>query len=540
MLLRSAILSLSIGLAAFAAANSPTFVEGTVLVKFRPGYTVASRAANLSIGASESNFWPQIGVSKLTIPANMTVSQAVGFYRSKSFVQFVEPDYVHQIQFTPNDPLFGTQYQHTQVKTPQAWDLDQGAAWVKIAILDTGVDLTHPDLAMKVGPGFDFINNDADPSDDHGHGTHVAGLAAAATNNGIGTAGTGFNCRIMPVKVATAFGGIPTSASVSGMTFAADNGAKVINMSYGGSGASASEQAAVNYAWGKGVVLVAASGNSGVSTIFYPAGFAKVIAVGATNQNDQKAGFSNFGPWVDVAAPGVDTPSTLLGGGYGGNTGTSMSSPVAAGVVGLVWSIAGQSATPAEIRGYVESTCDNVGNWVFFGRVNAFAALNTVPIFIISPIGAVSPVVTEGLHTAGAAASLHNVDGDLFSMETIAVRGLGTVATMNASYDVDAAVGEIDRLTARANLSGSQGSTAFLYIYNWSTGKYLHVKSKPVGPNTIPTDFEVIFKKPYASFIHSDGTVKIAVRVVGPRRNPITFQSHIDRLELLVRTRIPR
>lgn len=250
----------------------------------------------------------------------------------------ISPDVV------PNDPLFPRQYGLRNVGAPQGWNNARlSGQRFTIAILDTGIDSRHPDLKSKIGTQVNFSNSPTS-QDRNGHGTHVAGIAAAATNNRRGVAGISFNSvRIMNVKVLGDNGSGLDSWVANGIVFAANKKVTAVNMSLGGPGASSLLSRAVTYAAKKGVVLVASAGNSGNSRVQFPAGFTSVIAVSATGTNNRKASFSNFGSWVDVAAPGVNILSTMptypnrLGPrNYGFLSGTSMSAPFVTGLAGLI------------------------------------------------------------------------------------------------------------------------------------------------------------------------------------------------------------
>ena len=274
---------------------------------------------------------------------------------------------------TTNDPQAAQQYSLWRMSVNSAWDVTRGDG-VVIGVLDTGVDGTHPDLQGKlVSMGRDFVNNDYNATDDHGHGTHVSGIAAAATNNGVGVAGIGYNARVLPVKVLSSSGSGSYSAIASGITWAADNGARIINLSLGGPGSSTTLDQAIAYAWNKGVVIVAAAGNENTSSPTYPASSANVIGVCATDQADAKASFSNYGINVDVCAPGVNIWSTVRGGSYQAWDGTSMASPNAAGVAALV-AAAHPTWTNSQIKQALENTTDNIGSSTYFGRGRLNAA----------------------------------------------------------------------------------------------------------------------------------------------------------------------
>ncbi|MEW6404711.1 MAG: S8 family peptidase [Chloroflexota bacterium] len=259
----------------------------------------------------------------------------------------------------PTDPFFGDQYGLTAINAPQAWDYTTGSSSVTIAIVDSGVDLTHPDLAANLLNGYDFVNSDGDPMDDNGHGTHVAGITAAVTNNGVGVAGVAGGAQILPVKVLNASGNGTFNNVALGIIYAVNNGAQVINLSLGGGTNSAALQNAIAYADAHGVVVVAATGNTG-SSVLYPAAYESVIAVAASDESNNHAAFSNYGPEVDVTAPGVNIYSTALGGGYEYRNGTSMATAYVTGEVALLLSV-DSSLTPDEVVAIIESTALDIG-----------------------------------------------------------------------------------------------------------------------------------------------------------------------------------
>ena len=244
---------------------------------------------------------------------------------------------------------------------PTAWSRSTGSTSQVVAVVDTGVNAAHPDLTGRVLAGHDFVNNDTNAADDNGHGTMVAGIAAADTNNGVGIAGVAWTARILPVKVLDSTGEGLDSTIAEGVRWAADNGATVINLSLGGPGSSAVLHDAVTYAVGKRIPVVAAAGNTGDGTPQYPAADAAVIAVAAEAPDGGIASFSSFGDWVDVAAPGVGITSTYLGTSYvTGGAGTSFASPIVAGVAALVRT-QHPAWTPTQIAARIEGSATDIG-----------------------------------------------------------------------------------------------------------------------------------------------------------------------------------
>jgi subtilisin family serine protease len=289
----------------------------------------------------------------------------------------------------PNDPdllnvdrSYGLSVTHTF----EGWSYTQGSADVIIAIVDTGLTLTHPEFRGRIVPGYDFINDDADPMDDNGHGTHAAGIAAAGINNNIGMVGVCPGCRLMPVKVLNQNNAGTWSGVAKGILYAADHGAKIINLSLGAAVSSETLENAIVYAQSKGVLVVAAAGNMGVDRNFYPAALENVIAVSATDAQDRHWSLSNYGGYIDVAAPGYAIFSTYsdMNNYYQGYTymsGTSMASPFVAGLAGLLFSQNPERGAN-EVMHLIISTADQVGTSeqaAYFGqgRINVARALAT-------------------------------------------------------------------------------------------------------------------------------------------------------------------
>lgn len=379
-----------------AAARQDERMPGQVLVRFRPGTSDNVVEATLRAhGAHTAGRITALGVLVLSVPerAQDAVVEALSHNPN---VEYAEPDYLAHADMVPDDPAFSLQW---GLENANDADIDASAAWetttgsgVSVAILDSGISSTHPDVTGKVTDRTNF--SDAVTDDDvYGHGTHVAGIVAAATGNGMGVAGVCPACTLMSVKVLNDGGSGAYSWIAKGITYAADNGAKVINMSLGGSQKSSTLESAVKYAWGKGVVVVAAAGNAGNQSKTYPGAYTDAIAVAATDNQDTKASFSEYGSWVDIAAPGVGIYSTWndatspsnpqpecqgATGCYKYASGTSMATPMVSGVAGLIWST-GTYATPVDVRGRLEASADKIpgtGTSWRAGRVNAANAVS--------------------------------------------------------------------------------------------------------------------------------------------------------------------
>lgn len=279
-----------------------------------------------------------------------------------------------------NDSDFNKQWAIPMIGVPEAWQLTSGGASVVVAVLDTGIAKGHEDLVGKVIAEVNLADSPT-AYDIFGHGTHIAGIIAANGDNGIGIAGVAPNVRLLSVKVADEGGRCDSSSVAKGIVWAVDHGARVINMSLITTQPSPELQDAVDYAWGKGAVMVAAAGNDLAARMAYPAGCPNCLAVAATDPSDSVAPWSVQGDWVDVAAPGVGIYSTLPFGDYGYKSGTSMAAAYVSGVAALLFSVAsdhsGNGLMNDEVRQAIEVSCDELGTGsVGSGRINAFEAVN--------------------------------------------------------------------------------------------------------------------------------------------------------------------
>ena len=292
---------------------------------------------------------------------------------------YVEHDYYARTAAVPNDPSYIAQWHLPQIRSAEAWDLTTGSAAVVVAVIDSGADATHPDLAAKLVPGWNFVNGNADTSDVLGHGTAVAGSLGAESNNRIGIAGVSWASRIMPLVVVDDQNYAAYSNIAEAIQYAADHGVRVINISIGGPCQSSTLQSAVDYAWDKGAVIFSSAMNDSASAPYYPAAANHVVAVSATDANDRLASFSNFGNWIALAAPGAGILTTMNGGGYSFWSGTSFSSPIAAGVAALCLAV-NPALTNSGLVSLLEQTADDLGppgrDASFgYGRINAYRAV---------------------------------------------------------------------------------------------------------------------------------------------------------------------
>jgi thermitase len=314
-------------------------------------------------------------VVKVTLGAEDSLIQSM---RGRPEVAFVERNGIYEATFIPNDTNWPLQWNMPMIKANASWDTYRGSSEVTIAIIDTGILYNHPDLAANYkSGGYDWDNKEPDPIDDNSHGTHCAGITAAVLNNALGVAGVA-QVKVWTEKVLNNLGSGSWDDIASGIIHATDKGVNVISMSLGGYGYSSLVENAVNYAYARGVLLVAAAGNDYLnidSSPCYPASYANVIAVSATNSADNfDSSSSNYGNKVEVSAPGTSIYSTILGNSYGYKTGTSMATPHVAGLLALIWSYKPQ-LTNAQVRNALHTAVDDKGAvgkdmYYGYGRIN--------------------------------------------------------------------------------------------------------------------------------------------------------------------------
>jgi thermitase len=375
------------------------FVPGELVVGLEAGDLALPMLAMEMVGTITAQN-PPINSFVIRIAPNLSMHDAGEFLRALPGVRYVEPNYLAFAFATPNDPQYSQQYGPQRIQANLAWDIWQPQRTVYIAIIDTGIDSNHPDLTNKMRRhangavyGYNTLNNTTNALDDNGHGTHCAGIAAAEINNGVGIAGVAAwnpnvaNSRayvqLMPVKVLSSSGSGTLDGVARGITWAADNGAHILSLSLGAGSGAQQLQDAVNYAWTRGCLVVAAAGNGGSSSPQYPAYYTNCIAVAATDSSDRLASFSQYGSWVDIAAPGVGILSTIPNNRYASYDGTSMACPHVAGAAAVLWSH-NPSLTNAQIRSALETNVDPYqplsGRTLApnAGRVNVYRALQAV------------------------------------------------------------------------------------------------------------------------------------------------------------------
>ena len=388
--------------------NDSEFVSGEIIVKFKNGVgNNEISKVNSKYGLSVISSSKSAGFQRLKIPKGKTVLEIVDILNKNPNVEYAEPNFIVHAEMTPTDPYYSYQWHlhglsQGGINMEAAWDITSGSG-VVVAIIDTGIRVGSDLSSTSFVSGYDFVNNDNDPIDDNGHGTHVAGTVAQSTNNGIGVAGVAFSASLMPVKVLNSHGSGTYTAVANGIYYAVDHGANIISMSLGGSSSSQTLQNALAYAYDNGVTCVAAAGNDGHNGVSYPAAYdAYVIAVGATRYDKTRAWYSNYGSSLDVVAPGGDTSIDQNGDGYADGVlqqtfvlrrgkpqwgyyfyqGTSMATPHVSGVAALLY--AKGVTSPDNIRNVLQSTAVDLGapDWDIYygyGLINAYDALTYIP-----------------------------------------------------------------------------------------------------------------------------------------------------------------
>lgn len=525
LLRRSILVAIAALFALFALSSHaapPDATEVQILVKPKASMTeVALHAVLSSKGAAQQGMIAALDVRIVRVPAK-AAANLLDALQNHPDVEYAEPDFIASAIGTANDPLFtqGSEWHLSKIQAPSAWDISTGSTGVVVAVVDTGVRASHPDLAGKVlAGGYDFVANDADPTDENGHGTAVAGTVAPASNNSLGVAGVAWANPILPIRVLDASGSGTYSAISNGITYAADHGARIINLSLGGTSSSRTLQSAVNYAWNKQCVIIAAAGNNGNDIAVYPAACTNVVAVSATDSSDVRPTWSNYGSYVDVSAPGVSIATLYGADQYASWSGTSFSSPVTSGVVALMAS-ANPLLTNAQIVDLLLKNSDDIGApgydvYYGYGRVNAFRAVTaarnystadtTAPVVSItspangSTVSGTVNVSISSTDNLGVTSVELYVDGTLFAQAAGAsgTFSLNTLAYADGSH----------ALQARAyDAAGNAGSTSIsVTVQNSTTAD----TTAPAATITSPVDGAKVTRP--TQKIYVSGTDNVAV-----------------------------
>lgn len=405
--------SSGLGLTSTAHADPRTssFAPGEVLVKFKGAVpTRVDESDRVRQGIRSLKRLDEKGVHRIKLEPDMTVAEAQAILSQDPDVEYAEPNYTRHLALDPNDPSYPSQWNLPIINAPTAWNAATGCVAVPVAVIDSGVDYAHPDLAANIwtnsadaagdgvdndGNGFiddttgwDFVADDNDPMDENGHSTHVAGTIAAVGDNAQGVAGLCWDGQIMALRAFDSEGNGTVADVIEAMQYARVNGAKVVNASYAGADFSQAEYDAIRLLNESGTLMVVAAGNESTDNDrvpSYPAGYdlANIIAVAATDRNDRLAAFSNFGPTtVHVAAPGDSILSTYVNNDYAFGSGTSMAGPHVSGLAALVWN-ADPGLTASQVRGRildgVDRLADLSGKILTAGRINAYNSLLNIP-----------------------------------------------------------------------------------------------------------------------------------------------------------------
>ncbi|AIQ37292.1 serine protease [Paenibacillus sp. FSL R5-0345] len=379
--------------------NASHFYENEIVVRFRNNSPTPGQLQTITADINGKK--PRkLGYAYIFRSEKMTYYELKDYFTNKWHPEYTEPHYMYLTNdtitknaegtVTPNDMLFSTyQWNLPAIETELGWNLSKGSKEVVVAVVDTGVQINHPDLKGKLLTGYNAITNGSTPEDDVGHGTHVSGIIGALVNNGEGVAGISWYNKILPVKALDNSGAGTTYSVAEGIIWAADNGAKVINLSLGNYADSQFLHDAIKYAYDRDIVLVSAAGNDNTERPGYPAAYPEVIAVAATNASGEKASFSNYGDYIDVAAPGESIASTYPDSQYAALSGTSMASPHVAALAGLVRSL-NPNLTNTEVMDLMTKNAVDLGTpghdkYFGWGQVDIYKTLqaasgNQVPL----------------------------------------------------------------------------------------------------------------------------------------------------------------
>jgi subtilisin family serine protease len=467
-----AVIALCFAMTSFAQGNNQVYQDGKLWFRLKSDYKV-----NKSLNEDPNNlpiatipFLPAITknhvVTKLSRPFHAaknspelqrtyllefsdysSVATIIAEFDATNSIDYVERVPMDYTDLTPNDPSYASMWHLATIGASSAWNFFSTGSTIKIAIVDNAVDRTHQDLSGNLwtnpgetpnngvdddGNGYiddingydvaDLDNNPNPPNNSFDHGTHCAGISSASTNNSVGIASIGYSCKLIAVK-ATNNSASPSSVTdgYDGIVYSVAAGADVISLSWGGTGSSTTAQNIITWASNQGCVIVAAAGNSNVNTMHYPAAYTECIAVAATTSSDAKAGFSNYGTWVDISAPGNNIYSTLPSNQYGNMSGTSMATPLVSGLCGLMLSL-NPSLTPADVKNCLYSTATNINaqnpsyiGQLGAGRINANAAMNCISGTLNWPPNA---MFTANVTTVTAGGSVTFTDQSVYNPTT--------------------------------------------------------------------------------------------------------------------------
>ena len=444
---------LALALSQQVFAKAPMYVKGQIIVEAQPGLSDKELDKILSPHGGKKQKMGKSNMHVVKLADGVSEQDAVEKLSRNPHIKFAERDQMVEIpvieQSLSNDPYLSSAWQIAKLNAANAWDFTMGSG-ITIAILDSGIDSNHPDLAPNLVPGYNTYDNNTDLADVCGHGTKVAGSAAAVANNAVGAAGIAGQSKIMPIRIAYLYNGScwgNFSTIAAGVTYAADHGARIANVSYGNIPQSSAVISAAQYLMSKGGLLFASAGNSGTDPGFPVQ--STIVMVGATDSADNIASFSSYGTYVMLSAPGVGVYTTVMGGGYGGVNGTSFASPIAAGVAALMMS-ANPALSPTQVQNLLYSTSVDLGapgrdNYFGYGRVDAAAAVAAARS-AQAPSDSQAPSVSITSPTGGST-----------------VKGLASIQ-VSASDNVG-----VNRVDLKVNGSVVASDSASPYTFSWDS-----------------------------------------------------------------------
>ncbi|GIV07475.1 MAG: hypothetical protein KatS3mg017_0677 [Fimbriimonadales bacterium] len=511
------------------------FVPDELIVGLESGALALPLLALEMVGGVTQQI-PSIDAYVVKLSPGITMQSASEFLRTLPGVRYVEPNYRVFAFATPNDPLFNQQYGLSRIQAHLAWNLWQPQRTVYIAIIDSGIDYNHPDLTHQIRRhsngaiyGYDAFNvlgwMPPDFMDYAGHGTHCAGIAAAEINNGLGIAGVAaWNpalstpnsfVQLMPVKVLDGEASGTVSTIANGISWAANNGAHILSMSLGTIEMSTAISDAVNYAWLRGCVLVAAAGNFASNAPTYPAWYSSCLAVAATDAADQLTGWSQYGHWVDIAAPGQDILSTMMGGSYYTMSGTSMACPMVAGAAAILWSY-NPYLTNQQVREALEAHVDPYTPYqgrpigAGKGRLNVYRALQG--------IGAGAPPSLSSLSLSPTTVTAGSPSTGTVVLTGPAPYG-GFVVNLNSSNTAAATVPSsvtvpAGSMSANFTISTHSVSSATTVTISASAGSASHQATLVVNPAAATASLDSLTIQP--TTVSGGGTATGTVRLTAP------------------------
>lgn len=425
--------AMAVGLAAWGgvqAAPAEEWAKGRVIVQARAGLSEAELGKILKPHGGAAKRMGQSTLFVISLPPTQSEVAVAALLARNPHFKFAELDYKFAPMMAANDPYAGSAWHLSKIGASAAWDASIGSG-ITVAVLDSGVDAAHPDLSARLVPGWNFYDNNSNTSDVYGHGTKVAGSVAATINNAIGVASVAGQASIMPIRVTDTAGGGYASMIANGLTYAADRGVRVANISFHNQPARAAVVSAAQYMKDKGGLVFVAAGNNGIDEGFTPT--TSMIPVSSTDSNDVKAASSSYGNFVSLSAPGVSIYTTTRGGGYGAVSGTSFAAPVAAGVAALTMA-ARPTLKSTEVESILFTSSADLGDvgrdpYYGYGRVDAARSVSMATSYVTAadtqaPSVAISAPMGSSTVTGSATVDVSATDNLGVSRVDLLVNGV--------------------------------------------------------------------------------------------------------------------